>query len=283
MNVRSLTVSLAAAVAATTAMGAIVSGNATEVGPNITHPNGNVYDQVLMTGDHATIGSDAGQVVRISFLDINDDIVQVEFSGAGRLTLRITGGAAPAAAATKYNQPGVLYVRGLASLTFTGSDSTTNVSVFTVGSVTANGGTASPVLRNDVTYDGIADLALLTILPDPSLPNGTTFGGIRMANVAFSARSGDTGIYAPSVHVQDVVRISDIAAFDSAIPKLWFGSASQFGAVSVEGGDLAQPNGRAIQAHYTQNLSMTAGQTSSGVGLPAQPFRGTFSYPVTGP
>lgn len=273
---------------------AVVSGDAIEVVSNITHPNGNVYDQVLLTGECATLQSDPGQGTRISFVDINDDIVQIEFAGRGRLTIVLIGGAIPSAPATKYNQPNVSYVRGLASLNITSSDATTYVSAFTVGRVTA---TMAHVIRDDMTYDGIADLALLTIVADPSSPAGSLFGGIQMANVAFSARSGDTGIHAPSVQVQEVVRICDITAFDSAIPKLWFGPDSKFGAVSVAGGDLEQPNGRAIQIHFGSSVgvatiigpgkpsivSMAAGQTSAGVILPAQPLRGTFTAPVTGP
>lgn len=45
---------------------ALVTGFATEVGSNIVHPNGNVYDQVLLTGAAATVQADRNQVTRVS-------------------------------------------------------------------------------------------------------------------------------------------------------------------------------------------------------------------------
>ena len=41
----------------------------------LSHPNGNVYDQVLMTGASVTVTADVGQVTRVSFLDAQGDIL----------------------------------------------------------------------------------------------------------------------------------------------------------------------------------------------------------------
>src|ERR1041385_7200871 len=87
---------------------AAVTGGGTEVGSNIVHPNGNVYDQVLMTGSSVTVTADAGQVTRVSFLDLQGDIVQAEFAGKGSLTISLDQFSA-AAPAANYNQPGVNY------------------------------------------------------------------------------------------------------------------------------------------------------------------------------
>src|SRR4051812_34221171 len=74
---------------------ATVSGAAVEVASSIRHPNGNIYDQVLLTGPSATVtngwsdptaaarGTSPDKITRIAFVDLNGDIVQVEFSGAG--------------------------------------------------------------------------------------------------------------------------------------------------------------------------------------------------------
>jgi hypothetical protein len=110
-----------------------VTGGGTEVGSDIHHPNGNTYDQVLMTGSSVTVTADAGQITRVSFLDLQGDIVQAEFSGAGDLTISLDKFVGPAEAAN-YVQPGVKYVQGLATFTITGENASTNFSVFSVGS-----------------------------------------------------------------------------------------------------------------------------------------------------
>jgi len=64
-----------------------------------------------MTGSSVTVTADAGQVTRVSFMDLSGDIVQAEFSGKGSLTISLDQFKA-AAEATTYNQPGVSYVSG---------------------------------------------------------------------------------------------------------------------------------------------------------------------------
>lgn len=246
------------------------TGAAIEVSSDVQHLNGNVYDQLLLQGASATIGADAGQITRISFIDVTDDIIQVEFAGAGQLTLSVVN-SSPPAAPVRYNQPGVLYMRGHASITITGSDSTTSLSIYSLGKETMLN---TAILRDDVIYDGWADIASIHIISSPVNAGGAAFGSIRAGNVHLSGRSGDVGIYAPSVHVQGVVVIGDVSAFDDAIPRLWFGTSSQFGALVIAGGDLLQPNGRLIQIHYPFSTSMFGGKTSAGIELPAQPMRG---------
>jgi hypothetical protein len=212
-----------------------VIGTASEIGPDIVHANGNVYDQILPNGGAATVTADAGQVVRLSFVDFSDDIVQVEFSGAGTLSLVLNAVTGPAEAKL-YNQPGVSYMRGHAGITITGADETTNVSVFSVGPVTAVNQT---LFRSDVTYDGVADLAFIAILS----PTGK-FGGIRCANTNFWATAGFTGIYAPGIQFYGPVNVCEITATENAIPVLMLGSAAD---TFISGGDLLQTNGRAVQ------------------------------------
>jgi hypothetical protein len=64
-----------------------VAGGGVEVAADLRHPNGNTYDQILLTGPAAVITADPGQVTRLSFIDLSDDIVQVEFAGAGSLAV----------------------------------------------------------------------------------------------------------------------------------------------------------------------------------------------------
>jgi hypothetical protein len=124
-----------------------VLGAAVEVGSDIRHANGNTYDQVLLTGANATVAANPGQVTRVSFVDLSNDIVQVEFSGAGALTVTLDNASGPAPA-VNYNQPAVAYMKGHARIAIAGADETTNVSVFSVGrSNAANQG----LFRGDVT------------------------------------------------------------------------------------------------------------------------------------
>lgn len=241
-----------------------VVGSGEELGPNIRHPNGNTYDQVLLRGAAATITADPGQVTRISFVDLNDDIVQLEFSGAGTLSVVLENPTGPAAPA-KYNQSGVVYMKGHAGITITGADETTNVSVFSVGRITAvNQG----LFGGEVFYDGLADVAFIAI----ASTNGR-FGGIRAANANFFATHGFTGVYAPGVEFLGPVFIGEIDAFDRATPVLRLGSASN---VRITGGSLLQTNGRAVQVSGVTQLRMADGTTSHGVTLAAQDAAGAL-------
>jgi len=254
---------------------ATVTGGGEEVGTDISF-QGNTYDQILMTGASVTVEADAGQVVRVSAVDINDDIVQFEFSGSGQFSVSLDDFEA-AAAPVNYNQPGVEYVKGRASITIEGSDSSTNVSVSTVGSVT------SPVfgaLDNGATLDGVADIARITIVADPTQPGGSTFGGIRTANARYADDSGIVGITASGVNVQNVVITGDINASDTGVPTLLFGGLSQFGTLQVAGGDLAQDNGATINDLAAlggfQSVNFIDGTTSAGVLQSAGVFGGVF-------
>ena len=114
------------------------SGSGDLVGEDIMHPDGNIYNQVLLTGQSVTMRTDGTEISRVSFLDLNGDIVQVETSGnavvAVTLDLDSFTDAAPPA---KYNQPTVNYVGGLATVRVSGADSNTFISIFTVGSINA--------------------------------------------------------------------------------------------------------------------------------------------------
>ena len=223
-----------------------------------------------MQGAAVSVEADPGQIVRVSWIDGNGDITQGEFSGDGTFTVSLDDFGAPAEP-ENYNQPGVEYASGLASITIEGSNSSSNVSVFTVGPTTsANFGP----LDTGADLDGVADIARITIVADPSQPGGSTFGGIRTANAMYSDDTGVVGIAADGVQVQSVVLIGDIDASNSGIPTLLFGDNSQFGTVQVAGGDLAQSNGEAINDGGFQTISFIDGMTSDGVLRPAGVFTG---------
>jgi hypothetical protein len=235
-----------------------VVGAGSEVGANIVHASGNIYDQVLLQGAAAAVTADPGQVVRVSFVDISKDIVQVEFSGAGTLSLILDSATGPAAP-ENYNQPTVSYMKGHVGIVITGANETTNVSVFSVGRANA---VNQALFQNTVTYDGFADLAYIAI----SSPTGK-FGGLRAANGSFWATRGITGVYAPGVQFTGPVFVGDINASETAVPQIILGSASD---VRITGGDLLQTNSAAVRVSGITQLKFAAGSNSHGTLFPAQ-------------
>ncbi|HWA87145.1 MAG TPA: glycoside hydrolase family 44 protein [Opitutus sp.] len=266
-----------------------VVGDGTELQPtDIPHPNGNIFDQVLVTGPAETITADyaQNQITRTSFLDPDGDIVQVEFVGPGSLSLVLDSPSGPTLPA-KYNQ-NVTYMSGRAGIVITGADERTNVSVFTVGRATAFDGTGHynillpPSATNDpatngsplfvgheaTDYDGIADLAFVAI----ASANGK-FGGVRAANARFTASHGATGVYAPGVEFLGPVFIGDISASGDATPVIILGSAAD---TRITGGNLAQANFEAVQVRGISQLKFTAGSDANGDLHPAQPGAAFF-------
>ncbi|MEO5957515.1 MAG: immunoglobulin domain-containing protein [Opitutaceae bacterium] len=235
-----------------------VIGAGSEVGADIRHSNGNTYDQISLQGPAASVTADLGQVARISYVDITLDIVQVEFSGAGTLSLVIDSSFGPLSP-TNYNQPGVLYMKGNPGIVITGANETTNVSVFSVGKANA---VNQSLFRDDVKYDGVADIAFIAI----SSANGK-FGGLRTSNAGYYATKGLVGIYAPNVEFAGPVFVGDISAFDQATPVFVLGKGSD---VRVTGGSLTQSNARAVQVSGITQLRFVDGSTSHGTILRAQ-------------
>jgi len=258
-NAAGTTTSDAAVVGLTTTLK--VMGAGSEVGHDIVHPNGNIYDQVLLQGTAATITADPNQITRISYIDDTNDIVQVEFSGAGSLTIMLDGASGPAAP-VNYNQA-INYMKGHGSIVIAGANETTNVSVFSVGRITA---VDQSLFKSTVTYDGMADLASISILST----NGK-FGGVRTANTSYFNTKARTGIYAPGVQFLGPALIGDINAFGTATPVLLLGSVTDS---QVDGGDLFQTNGQSVQVSGLTQLKFMAGTTSQGVILPAQANQG---------
>jgi len=243
-------------------------GNSVLFASDIQHPNGNVYDQFLINGPATTITADPGQVARISFVDQNDDIVQLEYSGPGTLTVSLANSSGPAIA-VNYNQATVSYMKGLPTITIAGADATSNLGIFSVGAITGN----VLVLKQGVTYDGIADIALINIASSTG-----QFGGVRIGNARFSASTGNVGLNAPGVNFTGPIVINDIDASGTASPKLVTGTVAGLagfaGEIRVAGGDLKQTNNRAIEYGTAVAVRMAAGTNSHGVALPAQANQG---------
>jgi minor extracellular serine protease Vpr len=236
-----------------------VVGAGTEVGSNILHPNQNVFDQVLLQGAAASVKADSAerQILRISYVDLNNDIVQIEFAGAGTLSLVLDSASGPAAP-VNYNQA-VTYMKGHAGIVVMGADENTHLSVFSVGRANA---VNQALFRDDVQYDGFADIAFIAIASTDG-----KFGGLRAANASFFATKGITGVYAPGVNFTGPVFVGDIDGRNAAHAMLALGSGSD---VRITGGDLLQGNGGAVEVSGITQLKFAAGSTSHGGLLSAQ-------------
>lgn len=244
-----------------------VLGAATEIGWDIfVAANGNTFDQVLLDGAAAAVTADyaGNQITRTSYLDGDGDIVQVEFSGPGTLAIVLDQPVDPALPA-KYNQA-IRYMKGHAGIVITGADERSNVSVFSVGRVTA---VNQALFKDGTDYDGIADLAFIAI----HTTNGR-FGGVRTSNANYFAAKGFTGLYAPGVAFAGPVFIGDITAFDAAQPGLITGSVAD---ARITGGDLQQDNRRPVRVSGINRLKFTAGADSHGNALPVQANLGVLA------
>ncbi len=227
---------------------------------DIAHPNGNTYDQFLLTGAAGTFTADPGQIARLSFLDENQSIVQVEMSGAGAITVVLANSSGPAAPAL-YDQSGIDYIKGKATIVLAGADATTHFTLYSVGP--ANN---PAVTRPGVPYAGWAEVAVAGVVSADG-----HLGGIHQGNVEFNSDRGYTGLVAPTVDrvASQPVVVHDVRAGGSALAYLYFGTTGQV-QVKVAGGDLAQPNHGAIAVSGLAQVQMGAGQDSNGGGAPAQ-------------
>ena len=183
-------------------------------------------------------------------------------SGAGAVTIvldptTVAGPMAP----TLYNQTGIEYMRGKATIILAGADASTHFTIYSVGTATNPG-----VTRSDVEYAGWADMAVAGIIST----NGG-LGGIHQGNVSYNATLGYTGLYAPTVAwVSGLpVVVHNIAASDHALPYLYFAPDSQI-EVKVAGGALTQSVGDSISVSGLTHVTMGAGQDSCGRAAPAQ-------------
>ncbi len=228
---------------------------------DIHHPNGAIYDQFLLTGTAGTFTADPNQIARMSFLDPRGSIVQVEMSGAGAITVVLDPATATGPKAPElYNQPGIEYMQGKATLILSGADQTTHFTVYSVGTATNPG-----VTRPDAPYFGWADVAAAGIVSSDG-----KLGGIHQGNARYNASLGHTGLYAPGVlAVGGLAVVHTVEASEAAQPYLFFGASGTVD-LKIAGGSLGQANGDAVTVSGLRRLEMGAGRDSCGRDAPAQ-------------
>ncbi|MBK8475785.1 MAG: hypothetical protein IPL39_05585 [Opitutaceae bacterium] len=232
---------------------------------NIRHPNGTVYDQFLLTGAAGAFSADPGEIARMSYLDNNDSIVQVELSGAGSVTVALDNSSGPSAPLL-YEQPGIRYMKGKATIILAGADASTHFTIYSVGKANNPG-----VVRPELTYPGWADVAVAGIVSTDG-----KLGGIHHGNVAYSSSIGLTGIYAPDViSVGGSSVVHSIAASGAARPYLYFGAESDVH-VTIAGSALVQPNGDSIAVGGLGGVMMGGGEDSCRRAAPARDIQATL-------
>ena len=220
----------------------VLDGSGDIAGEDIQHANGNVFDQILLTGESVQLQAKPGQITRVSFMDENEDIVQVEFSGNGTFTVTLDPATfLPPAIPPRYNQA-VEYVTGKPSVVIDGADANTFFSIFTVGTINAFNQALFP---EGQVYDAQADVALVEVV------NSTGLGGVQLSNAVFSGSTGKVGVDARGVPIAVRLTIGDIDADGDAVPHILFGEGSFTVAAGnpglrITGGDLLQTNGAAV-------------------------------------
>ncbi len=220
----------------------VLGGLGDIAGEDIQHPSGNFFDQVLLTGPYIKLKAEPSQITRVSFMDEDEDIVQVEFSGAGTFTVTLEPATfMPPAIPPRYNQV-VEYVTGKPSVVIDGADSNTFFSIFTVGKINAVNQALFP---EGQVYDAQADVTLVEVI------NSTGMGGMQLSNTVFSGNTGKVGVDARGVPIAVRLTIGDIDASGDAVPYLLFGESSFTvpagnTGLRVTGGDLKQTNSASI-------------------------------------
>ena len=231
----------------------VLDGSGDIAGENIQHANGNVFDQILLTGEFVQLQAKPGQITRVSFMDENEDIVQVEFSGNGTFTVTLDPATfLPPAIPPRYNQA-VEYVTGKPSVVIDSADANTFFSIFTVGKINAFNQALFP---EGQVYDAQADVALVEVT------NSTGLGGVQLSNTVFSGSTGKVGVDARGVPIAVRLTVGDIDASGDAVPHILFGEGSFTvpagnPGLRITGGDLLQTNGAAV-------VVAESGSTSTG-------------------
>ena len=223
----------------------VLDGSGDIAGENIQHANGNVFDQILLTGEFVQLQAKPGQITRVSFMDVNEDIVQVEFSGNGTFTVTLDPATfLPPAIPPRYNQA-VEYVTGKPSVVIDSADANTFFSIFTVGKINAFNQALFP---EGQVYDAQADVALVEVT------NSTGLGGVQLSNAVFS-------VDARGVPIAVRLTVGDIDADGDAVPHLLFGYGSFTvpagnPGLRITGGDLLQTNGAAVVVAESGSTTM---------------------------
>ena len=212
---------------------------------------GKSYNGYELEESTVTLRSVAGETTRVSFLDLDGDLVFVDFSSDDPatemvITLEEFAGTLEE---SPYDQPNTRYARGLATVTMINPTELTWLRIVSLGNHIDR---VDLALIEDDTFagavDGIADIKAVVI------EGGGRIGAIDAANANFIGSSGEIGIDASGTVVKRALSIGDITPSEGATPVLRISADSLdpanaaedetvIGEIQIAGGDLREATG----------------------------------------
>ena len=210
------------------------------------------YNGFELRGSTVTLRSVAGEVTRLSFLDINGDVIFVDFSSDSsdtEVVVTLEDYMDPLDG-SPYNQPDSWYAQGLATVTVVNP---TEVTWLTVTSIGNDETLVDPAIVMEETFmtangtaNGWAEIRAIVIEGMEGMEGMGSIGAIHAANVSFRGdMTGVIGIDAMDTVVMMVLSIGDIAPMGMEMPYLRIsGDSLAAGDMVIEeilihGGDLA--------------------------------------------
>jgi hypothetical protein len=232
---------------------AFVDGDTSTVDADISLRQHATYDDIPMATPSVTMRAAPGRTTRTSFFDLNNNLVQVHFRGAGTLTISLAYSSKPDSPTLP--SPHVVYLKGHASLVIRDADGSSHLKISSMGQLAA-------VSQASHSFDnnphGVADIASIRIEPSSTTGLGE-FGSLNAPGTYFWSNSAWVGLDARGVTFTGPIRIYNIEAHETAIPVLRVGRADD---LRILGGTLAQPNGREIQMEGVNRLELAASADS---------------------
>ena len=211
-----------------------------------------VYNGYELGDSTATLRSVAGEITRISFLDLDGDLDFADFSSDDPVTeMVITLEEFPGTLEeSPYDQPQTRYARGLTTVTFVNPTELTWLEVISLGNHIDRVDLA--LIKEDTfagEVDGMADLQAVVIEGEGSM------GAIDAANANFVSSFGTIGIDAGDSIVKRALSIGDITPSEGTTPVLRISGDSLdpanagegetvIGEILIAGGDLREATGQ---------------------------------------
>ena len=213
---------------------------------------GYTYNGFELRGSTVTLRSVAGEVTRLSFLDINGDVVFVDFSSDSsdtEVSVTLEDYMDPLDG-SPYNQPDSWYAMGLATVHVVNPTAMTWLKVTSIGNDPM---LVDPMIvkEDDTTFmtaNGWAEIRAIDVHHDAGMGS---IGAIHAANVSFVAMDGVIGIDAMDTVVMMALSIGDLTIPDMGTAMAYLrisGDSLAMGDMVIEeiliaGGDLAQSTG----------------------------------------
>ena len=205
------------------------------------------YNGFELRASTVTLRSVAGEVTRLSFLDINGDVVFVDFSSDSsdtEVVVTLEDYMDPLDG-SPYNQPDSWYAMGLATVHVVNPTEMTWLKVTSIGNDPMLVDPAIVMEDTFMTANGWAEIRKIDVHHDAGMGS---IGAIHAANVNFSAMDGVVGIDAMDTVVMMALSIGDLTLEEggTAMPYLRIsGDSLAMGDMVIEeiliaGGDLAQ-------------------------------------------